>query len=58
MAYVSYEYNKERIKQWRLDNPDKYREKSKLAMRRVYARRKDAWLNISYIFRRILIDGY
>jgi hypothetical protein len=24
MTYVTYEYNKDRIKQWRLDNPDEY----------------------------------
>lgn len=56
MTFVSYEYNKERIKKWRLDNPDKYREHQKKAMRKVYLRRKDAWENICYIFRRILID--
>ncbi len=55
MPSVSYEYNKQRILKWRKENPDACRNINRLSMKRAYERKKK-WLEISFIFRRILID--
>ena len=56
MTYVSYEYNKHRILNWKKDNVKACRLINKISMRKAYAIRQDPWLNICHIFRRILID--
>ena len=56
MPSVSYEYNKQRILKWKADNADACRNINKVSMKKTYERKKDPYLNICHIFRRILID--
>ena len=53
MAYVTYEYNKDRIKQWRLDNLDAYRDACRIRRMRCYYRNKDPYEKEAYRLRRI-----
>ena len=39
MTYVSYEYNKDRIKQWRLENPDEYKTLARKHFQAYYQRK-------------------
>lgn len=56
MTYVSYEYNKERILEWKAKNVKAARNINRLSMKKAYDRKKDPWLNICHIFRRILLN--
>jgi hypothetical protein len=40
MGHVTYEYNKERIKQWRTDNQDAFRELNRKHAKTFYTKKK------------------
>lgn len=53
MAYVTYEYNVERIYAWREKNKDAYNEMMRNTMRNVYKRKKDPYEMEAHRLRRI-----